>query len=133
MLSSVQLVQAFAREGYEQERFDADSSQTLHESLRTARLEAGATRTVEIINSFGIWAAVLFGTLLVLKGQMTPGEVLVFIAYLTNVYKPLRNLAKLSTQFSKALASAERIAENLRQNPSVRSAFCKPAEETAGL
>jgi hypothetical protein len=29
-------------------------------------------------------------------------------------------------------ASAERIAENLRQNPSVRSAFCKPAEETAG-
>src|SRR5215510_6796499 len=116
-LGSTLLVRAFAREGYEQRRFDGESSQNLTENIRTARMEAGAARTVEIINAAGIWAAALFGALEVVKGQMTPGDVLIFTAYLTNMYKPLRNLAKLSTQFSRAMVSAERIAEILEIEP----------------
>ncbi|MGE0885458.1 MAG: ABC transporter ATP-binding protein [Blastocatellales bacterium] len=116
-LGSTLLVRAFARERYEQQRFDAESSQNLSESIRTARMEAAAARAVEIINALGIWAAVLFGALQVVKGQMTPGEVLIFTAYLTNMYKPLRNLAKLSTQFSRATVSAERIGELLEIEP----------------
>lgn len=116
-LSSVLLVRAFARENYEQQRFDAESSQSLTESVRTARLEAAASRAVEIINAVGIWAAVLFGALQVINGRMTPGDVLIFAAYLTNMYKPLRNLAKLSTQFSKAMVSVERISAVLEIEP----------------
>lgn len=116
-LGSVLLVRAFARESYEQQRFDAESSQSLTESVRTARLEAAASRAVEIINAVGIWAAVLFGALQVINGQMTPGGVLIFAAYLTNMYKPLRNLAKLSTQFSKAMVSVERISAILEIEP----------------
>lgn len=116
-LGSTLLVRAFARERYEQQRFDAESSQNLAESIRTARMEAGAARTVEIINALGVWAAVLFGALQVVKGRMTPGDVLVFTAYVTSMYKPLRNLAKLSTQFSRAMVSAERIGEILEIEP----------------
>jgi ATP-binding cassette subfamily B protein/subfamily B ATP-binding cassette protein MsbA len=116
-LGSTLLVRAFARERYEEQRFDAESSQGLAESIRTARMEAAATRTVEIINALGIWAAVLFGCLQVVKGRMTPGDVLIFTAYLTNMYKPLRNMAKLSTQFSRAMVSAERISEILEIEP----------------
>lgn len=116
-LGSVLLVRAFARENYEQQRFDAESSQSLTESVRTARLEAAASRAVEIINAVGIWAAVLLGALQVINGRMTPGGVLIFAAYLTNMYKPLRNLAKLSTQFSKAMVSVERISAILEVEP----------------
>ncbi len=116
-LGSVLLVRAFARENYEQQRFDAESAQSLSESVRTARLEAAASRAVEIINATGIWAAVLFGALQVISGQMTPGGVLIFAAYLSNMYKPLRNLAKLSTQFSKAIVSVERISTILEIEP----------------
>jgi len=116
-LGSTLLVRAFAREGYEQRRFDGESSQNLTENIRTARMEAGAARTVEIINAAGVWAAALFGALQVVKGQMTPGDVLIFTAYLTNMYKPLRNLAKLSTQFSRAMVSAERISGILKIEP----------------
>ncbi len=117
VLTSLHLVRAYAREKHEQERFEKESSQTLEEGVRTARLEAAATRTVEIISALGLCAVVLFGALQVLAGQMLPGEVLIFTAYLTSMYKPLRTLARISSQFSKAMASAERIAEILTTEP----------------
>lgn len=112
MLHMTPLVRAFSMEQVEEKRFAEQNSQTLTESVRTARVEAAAGRTVEILNSVGVCAAVLFGGLLAHRGVITPGDLLVFVSYLTGMYKPLRNLAKLSTQFSKAMASAERI-ENL--------------------
>ncbi len=117
VLSSVTLVKAFGREKYEQERFDEESSLTLEEGIRTERMAAAATRTVELIKAFGLWATVLFGALLVLKNRMTPGDVLVFTAYLNDMYKPLRNLAKISTRLSRAAVSQQRIAEILDTEP----------------
>ena len=113
VLRSVSIVQAFARENYEQERFESESRETLAESIKTARMEAAASRTVEIISAFSVCAVVLFGSLQVIDGLMTPGDVLIFTAYLTSMYKPLRQLARLSSQFSKAMVSAERISEIL--------------------
>jgi ATP-binding cassette, subfamily B, bacterial len=75
---------------------------------------------VEIISAVGTWAVVLFGVLQVLKGQMTPGDILIFATYLTSMYKPIRNLAKLATKFSKAMVSAERIAEILDMEPAIQ-------------
>src|SRR5207237_7971283 len=49
VLQAVPLVQAFARERYEAEQFDAVTEQTVRESIRVARLEAAATRSSEII------------------------------------------------------------------------------------
>ncbi|HEX4947677.1 MAG TPA: ABC transporter ATP-binding protein [Blastocatellia bacterium] len=117
VLSSVTLVKAFGREQYEQARFDEESALTLEEGIRTERMAAAATRTVELIKAFGLWATVLFGALLVLKNQMTPGDVLVFTAYLNDMYKPLRNLAKISTRLSRAAVSQQRIAEILDTEP----------------
>jgi ATP-binding cassette, subfamily B, bacterial len=109
-LGSVLLVRAFAREGYEQRQFNEESTRTLEESVRTARMEGAGARAIEIINSLGVWACVLFGTLLALRREMTPGDVLIFTSYLTSMYKPLRNMAKLSSALSKASVAAERIS-----------------------
>ncbi len=120
MLTAVPLVQVFGRERYEESRFDAESTGSLEDSIRTARMEAAATRTVEIISAIATWGVVLVGSVQVLKGAMTPGDVLVFASYLTNMYKPIRNLAKLSAKFSKATVSAERIAEILELEPDIQ-------------
>jgi len=53
VLQAVPLVQAFARERYEAEQFDAVTAETLRESIRVARLEAAATRSSEIITALG--------------------------------------------------------------------------------
>lgn len=131
ILTSISMVQAFGRERFEEERFVTDSAQTLEESIRTAQLEAASTRFVEIISAIGIWGGILFGSLEVIKGHMTPGDVLVFASYLTNIYKPIKNLAKLSARFSKAMVSAERIEEILEIEPEIEDD--PDAVEVSGL
>ncbi|TMQ46856.1 MAG: ABC transporter ATP-binding protein [Candidatus Eisenbacteria bacterium] len=120
VLAAIPMVQAFARERYEEERLDAVTGETLRGSIRIARLEAAATRSTEIITAVTTATAVLFGALQVLAGQMTPGELVLVVGYLNNIYKPVRSLAKLSTDFSKAMASADRIAEVLDTEPEIQ-------------
>ncbi len=120
VLSAIPLVQAFAREKYEEEKFDAVTAETLQESIRVARLEAAATRSSQIITALGTAAAVLFGALQVLHGKMLPGELVLVAAYLNNLHKPLRIVAKLSSDFSKAMASADRISEILDLEPEIQ-------------
>ena len=120
VLATVLLVQSFGRERYEEERFEAESSEYLEASIRDARIEAMATRAVEITTAIGTWAVVLYGSLQVLQGQMTLGGILIFISYLHSLYRPIRNLAKLSTRFSRAMVSAGRIAEVLEVEPEIK-------------
>ena len=120
VLQAVPLVQAFARERYEAEQFDAVTAETLRESIRVARLEAAATRSSEIITAVGTAGAVLFGAFQVFKSRMLPGDLVLIVQYLTSMYRPMRQLAKLSTDFSKAMAAAERVSEILDIEPEIR-------------
>src|SRR5262245_52791493 len=120
VLTSVPLVKAYGRESYEQERFDAESAITLEQGIEAERLAAGAMRSLELLKAAGLWATVLFGALLALRNEMTPGGVLIFTAYLNDMYKPLRNLAKLSTRYSRATVSVRRIQEIFETEPEER-------------
>jgi ATP-binding cassette subfamily B protein len=120
VFSSMHLVQAFGRGSYEKERFENDSAEALKESVRTARLEAAAARAADLTVAVGTWAVVLVGSLEALRGQMTPGNVLVFAAYMNSMYTPIRNLAKLSSRISRAAVVAHRIAEVLDREPDIQ-------------
>jgi len=120
VLTSVPLVKAYGRESYEQERFDTESAITLEQGIEAERLAAVAMRSLELIKAAGLWATVLIGALLALRNDMTPGDALIFIAYLNDMYKPLRNLAKLSTRYSRAMVSAQRIQEIFETEPEGR-------------
>jgi ATP-binding cassette subfamily B protein len=122
VMTTIPLVQAFGREGHEQERFEAESTEHLEESMRNARIEAAATRTVVVIGALGTAAVVLFGALQVLAGRMTPGDLLIFTSYTQSMYRPVRNLARLSNKYSKASVSAERIGEILEVEPEITDA-----------
>jgi ATP-binding cassette subfamily B protein/subfamily B ATP-binding cassette protein MsbA len=120
VLTSVPLVKAYGRERYEQERFDAESAISLEQGIEAERLAAAAMRSLELIKAAGLWVIVLFGALMALKGEMTPGDVLVFTAYLGDMYKQLRNLAKLSTRYSRAMVSVQRMQEIFETEPESR-------------
>ena len=119
VLTAIPLVQAFAREQYEAKLFDTETAKTMQQSVHVARLEAAATRSTEIISALGTAAAVVFGAVEVLAGRMLPGDLVLVASYLTSLYKPVRGMAKLSTNFSKAMASADRIAHVLDRAPEI--------------
>jgi ATP-binding cassette subfamily B protein/subfamily B ATP-binding cassette protein MsbA len=120
VLAAVPLVQAFGRERHEEQRYEEVSNETLRESIRMTRLEAAASRSSQIMTAVGTAGTVLFGALEVQHGRMTAGDLVLVMSYLSSMYKPLRSLAKLSIDFSKAAASAERIAEVLEVEPEIQ-------------
>jgi len=118
-LHAIATVKAFGRERYETERFESESSATLQESIRTARLEAASSRAADIVNAIGTFAVLVFGSLQALRGRITPGSVLIFVSYMNSLYVPIRTLAKLSAKLSRAFVCAGRISDILGIEPEV--------------
>ncbi len=119
VLSSVQLIQAFARERFEQQKFETDNHAALDQSMKSARIESAAARVVELTTAFGTCVVVLFGSLQVLQGEMSPGTILVFSSYLHGLYRPIRRMVKLTIQFSRVQVGVQRITEVLNTNPEI--------------
>lgn len=119
VLVSIPLIQAYARENYESDRFNKESERTMEHSIHASRLEALTTRSAEIVTAFGTALVILMGSIYVLQKSMSPGDVLVFISYVRNIYKPIRSVAKITTKFSRAIVSMERISEILNTQPDI--------------
>ncbi|MEY2690121.1 MAG: hypothetical protein RL375_4321, partial [Pseudomonadota bacterium] len=117
MLGAVALVRAFGREALEKERFDQASRESTEQSIHSLRAEAASSRLVEVVTAATTATVLMFGGLLAMRGQLSVGELLVFMTYVTAMFKPVKNLAKLSARVAKARASIERIEELLATAP----------------
>ncbi|NMM05189.1 ABC transporter ATP-binding protein [Polaromonas sp.] len=119
VLSSIALVQAFGRENFEHERFSAESAQSLESGLINARSAAAVSKAIGLATALGTAGTVLVGAWLALKGQITPGDLLVFVAYVNNLYRPIKDLGKIWAKFSRARVSAERVSEVFAIEPDI--------------
>jgi ATP-binding cassette, subfamily B, bacterial len=120
VLSSMRVVKAFAREKYEEQRFEQESLESVETALKARSLKAKLTPIVEIIVAAGTCVVLWYGARLVLAGQISAGVLVVFFLYLGKLYKPMRDLSKLSDTFSKASVGFERIQEILATEGQVR-------------
>ena len=120
VLSSIRVVKAFAREDYEQKRFERKSLKSVEAALEARNIKAKLPPIVEIIVACGTCLVLWYGARLVLKGALTPGEMLVFLLYLGKMYKPMRELSKMTDTISKASVGWERIREVLENEMQVR-------------
>ncbi|HYX27279.1 MAG TPA: ABC transporter ATP-binding protein [Pyrinomonadaceae bacterium] len=122
VLSSIRVVKAFAREDYEQKRFERESRESVEKALRARNFKAKLPPLVEIIVACGTCLVLWYGARLVLAGSLTSGELLVFLLYLGKMYKPMRELSKMTDTISKADVGWERIREVLENETQVRDA-----------
>src|SRR5581483_2610455 len=120
VLSSIRVVKAFAREDYEQKRFERESLASVETALKARSLKAKLAPIVEIIVAAGTCIVLWYGTRLVLTGGLTPGALIVFLLYLGSLYKPMRDLSKMTDTYSKAVVGFERIKEVLETERMVR-------------
>jgi ATP-binding cassette, subfamily B, bacterial len=120
VLSSIRVVKAFAREDYEQRRFERESRESVEKALLARNFKAQLPPVVEVIVAAGTCLVLWYGARLVLNGQLTSGELLVFLLYLGKMYKPMRELSKMTDTISKASVGWERIREVLENEMQVR-------------
>jgi subfamily B ATP-binding cassette protein MsbA len=109
VLSSMRLVKAFGREDHERRRFEFQSEKIVESTLRARDVKAKLAPAVEVIVAVGSAAVLWFGARHVLDGRLTAGALVVFLLYLSKMYKPIRELSKMTDTYSRALVAFERI------------------------
>jgi len=122
VLTSIRVVKAFAREDYEEKRFASESLANVEAGLEARSLKARLSPIVEVIVAAGSCLVLWYGTRLALANELTAGDLIVFVAYLGKMYKPMRDLSKMTDTVSKAIVGYERIQEVLQIESQVRDA-----------
>lgn len=120
VLTSVRVVKAFAREDYEEQRFESESLENVETALQARGVKAKLSPLVEVIVAVGTCLVLWYGARLVLAGRLSAGILVVFLLYLGRMYKPMRQLSKMTDTVSKALVGYERIREVLKIESRVR-------------
>jgi ATP-binding cassette subfamily B protein len=118
-MGAIQIVQAFGLEGTFAGTFSRENQRNVRESVRATRLTAGLERTVDFLIAGATALVLWYGTRLVLDGPLTPGDLLVFLAYLKTAFRPVRDLAKYTGRMARAVAAGERIVDLLDRMPEI--------------
>ena len=95
-ISGMKVVQAFAREDYEQRRLEHESMESVELALEARSLKARLSPIVEVIAAFGTCLVLWFGARLVLSGALSPGSLILFIRMIIQWLPPCKFDANLA-------------------------------------
>ena len=113
-LAAIRIVQGLGRETLQESRFDTQNRVSLDASLLGIRYQARIAPLVDVLAGGGLALVMGYGAASVAAGRVTIGDVIIFFAYVTNLYAPMRALARLGSSVSRAAVGAERIGEIMR-------------------
>jgi ATP-binding cassette subfamily B protein len=113
MLSGIPVVQAFARENRAHERFRQLADRAIHAHWRTTLLGSLSALSSGLTTACGTAVVLWIGATRVLAGQLTLGELLVFLSYLTTLQLQFKTFAGVYSTLQEQAASWDRVTEIL--------------------
>jgi ATP-binding cassette subfamily B protein/subfamily B ATP-binding cassette protein MsbA len=118
-LGNLALVQAYDRQDDETGRYRRENQRAFSAQMVAIRLEALFGPLSNVVEVVGVLLVMGFAVWELANGRVTLGELLVFVAYLSQLYSPVAGFGGLWNEMSSAKAGAERIIEMLDQEPGV--------------
>jgi len=115
-------VQALSLEEKFAASFASESERNLKQDVKGKRLSAALERTVDVLIAVATGLVLWFGAKMVLRGEISSGDLLVFLAYLKSAYRPIQDFTKYTGRLAKATAAGERVIDLLERVPDVRDA-----------
>jgi ABC-type multidrug transport system fused ATPase/permease subunit len=112
-LGAVRLTRIFNQEDEARERFREESVGSLESGFKATLAGARLSWLIDVIRAVVVASILGFGVHRVMTGSMTPGDLIVFYAYVRSFYSPLRATMKHAARANRALARAERVVEVL--------------------
>jgi ATP-binding cassette, subfamily B, bacterial len=112
-ITALPLIQSHAREHHEQQRFTAHTEEARQHKMAQQGLEVFYWGSISVILSACTLGVTWVGAQQVLSGNLTVGELLVFLAYVAQLFEPLHQLSQVGATLSSARASTRRVFEIL--------------------
>ena len=119
-IGAIKVVQALSLEDRFAQAFTRQNIKSQEEDAKTRRASASLERALDVLTGISVALVLWYGALLVLRGELTAGDLLVFLAYLKKAFHPLQDFAKYTGRLAKAAAAGERVLDLLERTPEVR-------------
>jgi ATP-binding cassette subfamily B protein/subfamily B ATP-binding cassette protein MsbA len=121
-LVGIRAVQAYGREQFETDRFEKHANASLQASLCLTVVQTASQAVVGLVLAAGTAAVIWLGAQGVLQGRITPGDLVLLVAYVAMLFKPLETLAYTAGAVQGAAAGARRVLAVLDSAPEVAEA-----------
>jgi ATP-binding cassette subfamily B protein len=118
-VSAARVVKAFGGEARERHRFAKHADRRMRGQVRASLIQGTFDLVVGLIVAGGTAAVLYVGVQHVRSGTLSLGALLVVMAYLAQLYEPMKTLSKKLTDLQSGLASAERAFALLDEHPEV--------------
>jgi len=110
-IGAMQVVQTLSLEDTFADQFGKQNQKSIKEGVKIKRLLAKLQGTVQLMTGVSTAVVLFYGTVLILRGSLSAGELLVFLSYLKAAFKPMQDFAKYSGRMAKASAAGERVIQ----------------------
>lgn len=119
VLTAFRVVKAFGTEEREQKRFTQHSSETINARVRLSFVEGGFSVVTNTLVAVGTASVLFIGIRNVISGAITLGELLMVMAYISQLYGPLTAISKQVAALQSSFVSAQRAYEIIDEIPDV--------------
>ncbi|MBQ2512152.1 MAG: ABC transporter ATP-binding protein [Clostridia bacterium] len=110
----IRVIKALSRRDYEYRRYDDENRKLARIEVKTNSIMAASNPAMNFFMNLGLVSVVFFGARLVNGGLSKPGDIIAFIQYFTMISMAMMGVSRIFVMWSKASASAGRVAEVLR-------------------
>ncbi|WP_427365744.1 ABC transporter ATP-binding protein [Candidatus Caldatribacterium saccharofermentans] len=118
-VTGIKVIQSYVSGHYEVEKFERENEMNFYLAMKQAKARALFNPLVELVASCGVTAVIWYGGREVIRGFLTPGQLIAFLGYLVIASSPLSRFSSGFQLFQQGLASLERIFEFLDTAPFV--------------
>jgi ABC-type multidrug transport system fused ATPase/permease subunit len=108
-LASIRVAKAFGRQDLELAHLEAASHATVAAALRARKIKSLMSPVVNIVVAICTAIVLCRGTSLIVAGNMTAGALTVYLAYLKSFFKPVKDLASMTSTIAQTTVALERI------------------------
>jgi ABC-type multidrug transport system fused ATPase/permease subunit len=119
-LGSVRAVKAFGRQDLEVAHLEAASHATVEAALKARQVKSLLSPMVSIVVAICTAIVLWKGTALIVAGTMTAGALTVYLAYLAKFFKPVKDLASMTSAIAQTTVALERIQKILSADQIIR-------------
>jgi subfamily B ATP-binding cassette protein MsbA len=120
-LTQIELIKTYTTEDYETAQFDAVVEKGNDYQMDATKWQAIFSPIISFINTVGTALVLGFGGLLVIKGNMTVGDLVAYLSYLAMLQDPIRTISRLINTFQTALISFDRVKQVMTMSETIKT------------
>lgn len=118
-LTQIQLIKSYSSENFETQKFDEYADNNRQSNITAIQNQAIFSPLIDFINYLGTAIVLFMGAYFVINHQLTVGELVAYISYVSMLQTPIRALTALLNQLQRSLVSYDRVTEILKVEPEI--------------